>query len=224
MESDIRYGFMKDYFAAEGMTETHRSRDVINSCIDLAMQNVDHGSLYVIETGSTPSGSYYTKVFPTLHNESRSKLSIIRETDKQIIKHLAELDGATILDRNGNIIEFGATLKRQITFFGHGKRHAFALGTSRLKGTLCILASEEDKHVRLFKDGVCIFDIDSRTKLPSDIRHKISEILDSPLSKVLVASGIATSILTLNPIPAIVTITGSTVIVSYGFDRLKKLF
>ncbi len=224
MGSDTRYGFMKDYFASEGMAELHRVREVINSCIDLAMQNVEHGSLYVIETRNAQQNNYYTKVFPTLHNESRAKLSIVRETDKPIIKHLAELDGATIIDRNGNMIEFGATLKRQITFFGHGKRHAFALGTSRLKDTLCILASEEDKHVRLFKDGVCIFDIDSRTKLPSDIRHKISEILDSPLSKVLVASGIATSILTLNPIPAIVTITGSTVIVSYGFDRIKKFF
>ena len=64
--------------------------------------------------------------------------------------------------KNGNMIEFGATLKRQITFFGHGKRHAFALGTSRLKGTLCILASEEDKHVRLFKMEKHIQEVDER--------------------------------------------------------------
>ena len=114
MGNDTRYGFMRDYFAAEGMAETYRSKDVINSCIDLAMQNVEHGSLYVIETGNTLQNSYYTKVFPTLHNESRTKLSVVRETDKQIIKHLAELDGATILDKNGNMIEFGATLKRHV--------------------------------------------------------------------------------------------------------------
>jgi hypothetical protein len=120
--------------------------------------------------------------------------------------------------------EFGVTLKRQTTFMGHGKRHAFAAGTSKMKNIVCVLASEEDKHVRVFRDGICLLDIDAKTRLTSDLKHKIVEIVNNPLSKILVASGIATSILTLNPIPAIITITGSSVIVSYGFDRLKALF
>lgn len=37
------------------------------------------------------------------------------------------------------------------------------------------------------------------------------------------ASGIATSILTLNPLPAILTISGSYVMVSEGFNKLKFL-
>ena len=65
---------------------------------------------------------------------------------------------------------------------------------------------------------------DQSTKISSNKKQKIAEILSAPISKTLIASGIATSVLTLNPLPAIITISGSYVIVSEGFDRLKNLF
>ncbi len=208
---------------AESGAAIHRR--VIMACIDMSINNVDYGSTFVIDLNQKVSrDKYYTKVFPMLSAERGKPLNVLNEIDKPVIRHLAALDGATILDMHGNMKEFGVTLNKHSTFMGHGKRHAFAVGTSRYDNIICILASEEDKHVRIFKSGICIADIDSRTKMPSDIKNRVVEILDAPLSKVLVASGIATSILTLNPIPAIITITGSTVIVSYGFDRIKKLF
>lgn len=200
-----------------------KEKKVIDACMDIAVSDADRGCLFVIEM-EKPARSYYTKVFPALVYEGGANLNVTADADKQIVAHLATLDGATIVDRNGNLKEFGVTLKNQRTFLSHGKRHAFALGTSSIKGLVCILVSEEDKHVRLFRDGVCVVDMDSRTRIPTSIRHRVIDILDAPLSKLLIASGVATSILTLNPIPAIVTITGSSVIVSYGFDRLKKLF
>ncbi|VVB76860.1 DisA bacterial checkpoint controller nucleotide-binding protein [uncultured archaeon] len=196
---------------------------VIEACMDLAFQCVKEGSLFVIELDGASAG-YYTKVFHSLIRDDKKKLNVTVESDKPIIKNLAALDGAVILNNRGDMREFGVTLKKQMTFFGHGKRHAFAVGTSRLRGLVCILASEEDKHVRLFREGVCVADVDSRTRVPAKLKHRLVRVLDTPLSKVLVASGITASILTLNPIPAIVTITGSSVIVSYGFDRLKALF
>ena len=199
-------------------------RTVIKTCLDLACDTVGVGSLFVIELEKKSGNGYYTKVFPTIKGSGGRSLSVMRANDRAVIKHLAELDGATLIDKNGRMREFGVTLKRQATFIGHGKRHAFALGTSKIKNVVCVLASEEDKHVRVFRDGVCLLDIDAKTKIASGIKHKIVDIVNNPLSKILVASGIATSILTLNPIPAIITITGSSVIVSYGFDRLKALF
>ena len=210
----------------DGIPKAGRKRlewEVIKLCMDLSFQNVAHGSLFVIDVGEKPR-DYYTKVFPAISANSERPLSLIRNEDRPVIGHLSTLDSATIIDRKGNMLDFGVTLKRQSTFLGHGKRHAFAYGTSKLGNLICILASEEDKHVRVFRDGVCLADIDSRTMIPATTKHKIVDILDSPISKVLVASGIATSILTLNPIPAIITITGSSIIVSYGFDRIKKLF
>ncbi|MDE1865146.1 MAG: diadenylate cyclase [Candidatus Micrarchaeota archaeon] len=199
-------------------------RAIIKSCLDLACNTVGEGSLFVIELDSRATNGYYTKVFPALKGPGGRGLSVLRVNDSAVIKHLSELDGATIINGDGRMKEFGVTLKKQATYIGHGKRHAFALGTSKLKNVVCILASEEDKHVRVFRDGICLLDIDSKTKLSSGLKQKVVDIMNNPLSKILVASGIATSILTLNPIPAIITITGSSVIVSYGFDRLKALF
>ncbi len=199
-------------------------RAIIKTCLDLACNTVEAGSLFVIELNGKGSNGYYTKVFPTIKGSGGRCLSVMRAKDRTVIKHLSALDGATIVDGKGRMREFGVTLKRQTTFMGHGKRHAFAAGTSKMKNIVCVLASEEDKHVRVFRDGICLLDIDAKTRLTSDLKHKIVEIVNNPLSKILVASGIATSILTLNPIPAIITITGSSVIVSYGFDRLKALF
>ncbi|MDE1865272.1 MAG: DNA integrity scanning protein DisA nucleotide-binding domain protein [Candidatus Micrarchaeota archaeon] len=199
-------------------------KKVIRACTDMAIRTVKGGSLFVIELEGAKKKDYYTKVFGSLRGANGKPLNVIGERNRPIIEQLAMLDGATIVDARGNIREFGVTLKRQRTFLRHGKRHAFALGTSALKDIVCIVASEEDNHVRLFRGGVCMVDMDALTRTPSGLKGRVAEVLDTPLSKILVASGIATSILTLNPIPAIVTITGSSVIVSYGFDRIKRLF
>lgn len=200
-----------------------KEKRVIDACMDVAMGNTDHGCLFVIEL-EPQHGSYYAKVFPQLAHVGGRKLNVTDPVDKKIVQSLAAIDGATVVDKDGELREFGVTLKHQRTFLSHGKRHAFALGTSARKGIVCIVASEEDKHVRAFKGGICITDVDSRTGITADVRHKIIEILDTPMSKLLVGAGVAASILTLNPIPAIITITGSGVAVSYGFDRLKNLF
>ena len=199
-------------------------KEVIKACMDIALENVEHGCLFVIDLNEKPKHSYYTKVFKSLKGNDGKPLSVLREEDKYIIRHFAALDGAVVIDKAGEMLEFGVTLKNHLTFLGHGKRHAFALGTSKLPNVVCILTSEEDKHVRLLREGVCVADVDSRSYVPANLRHKVVEVLDTPLSKVLIGAGIATSILTLNPIPAIVTITGSTVIVSFGFDKLKNIF
>lgn len=197
---------------------------VISSCLDLAFRTIDAGSAFVIELDGKQGDGYYSRVFPTVRTAGGKALSVMTAKDLPVIKHLSELDGATIIDREGRLKEFGVTLKKESTVIGRGKRHAFAAGTSRAKNVICIVTSEEDKYVRVFRNGLCLAEFDAKTKVPTSLKHRIVDIANNPLSRILVASGIATSILTLNPIPAIVTITGSSVIVSYGFDRLKQLF
>lgn len=201
-----------------------KEKEVLSCCMDIAFKSVQHGCLFVVDLNKKRRYDYYTKVFESIIRKDGKPLSVTNHTDGPVIKHMAEIDGATVIEKNGDMREFGVTLKKHRTFFGHGKRHAFALGTSKIKNIVCILASEEDKHIRLFREGICVADIDAKTRMPANTKQKVVDIIDSPLSKVLVASGIATSILTLNPIPAIVTITGSSVIVSFGFDKIKKFF
>lgn len=196
---------------------------IIRSCLNVAFELQKNGCLFVIELGDRKK-NYYDVIYPIIVKQDGKKLSILEDKDKPFIKKLAELDGAVIINNSGCIEHFGVTLKRSENFMGHGKRHAFALATSKIKDVVCILASEEDHHIRTFREGVCIADLDSKTKLPLTIEQKIVEILNNPISKTMIASGIAASVLTLNPIPAIITITGSHVIISHGFERLKEFF
>ncbi len=196
---------------------------VIEECFNLS-NNQPEGCLFVVETDKI-SKKYYKDYNIDIYKKGNKRLSILNNKDKIVIRMLAGLDGAIILNNKGFLLHYGATLIHSDKFIGHGKRHAFALGTSKqVPGTVSILASEEDKHIRAFRSGVCIFDIDQSTKISSNKKQKIAEILSAPISKTLIASGIATSVLTLNPLPAIITISGSYVIVSEGFDRLKNLF
>lgn len=195
---------------------------VIDACLNLS-HNQKEGCLFVVE--SERAGSKYYKDYNVdIYKKNNRRLSVFDEKDKQLIRQLAAVDGATIIGQKGELLHYGATLLNAEKIIGHGKRHAFAMGTcKRVPGAVCILASEEDGHVRAFKAGVCIADIDKDTKLNISTRQKIAEILGAPITKTLVASGIATSILTLNPLPAILTISGSYVMVSEGFNKLKFL-
>jgi DNA integrity scanning protein DisA with diadenylate cyclase activity len=198
--------------------------EVIKTCMDIALHNTDHGCIFVIDLNGKKRSNYYVKVFKILKGHDGKTLSIMNEADKHIIKHLATMDGATIIDSKGNLREFGVTLKGQITFFGHGKRHAFSLGTSKLNDVVCILASEEDKHVRLFRDGVCVADMDSKTYIPTALRYKMVYAVSKPLTKILKECGIAKSKSQIDPTPALITLRGGTLIPLEGFEKIKTLF
>ncbi|MGC8479450.1 MAG: diadenylate cyclase [Candidatus Micrarchaeia archaeon] len=196
---------------------------IIEECFNLSSDQKE-GCLFVVETENIKT-KYYKDYNTDIYKKNGKKLSVLNKKDKTTIKLLAGLDGAMIINKKGELVHYGATLINSDKFVGHGKRHAFALGTSKkINGVVSILASEEDKHIRAFKNGACIFDIDSNSKLTSSKKQIIADVLATPLSKTLIASGIATSVLTLNPLPAIITISGSYVIVSEGFDRIKKIF
>ncbi len=196
---------------------------IIEACLELSSKQHD-GCLFVIEPdGIVPR--YYKDYNIDIFKKNNKRLSVLREKDRQVIRILAGLDGAVIISSEGDVLHYGATLTYSQKLIGHGKRHAFALGTSKhINGSICILASEEDSHVRSFRDGVCVVDIDSRTKLSATTRQKVANLLDTPLTKTLIVSGIATSVLTLNPIPAIITISGGYLVVSEGFSRLRDYF
>jgi DNA integrity scanning protein DisA with diadenylate cyclase activity len=198
-------------------------REVIDACIDIAIKNSRHGCIFVIDLNKKKKFNYYTKVFQSIKGENGKRLSVRNDKDKHIIRHLATMDGATVIDRNGELREFGVTLNRQSTFFGHGKRHAFALGTSTIGNLVCILASEEDRHVRLFNEGICIVSIDPIGHVPKDLRQKIADIIDMPLSSLIKKAGISKTKLASHPEPALIKITGSSIVVSQGFEGIWKL-
>lgn len=194
---------------------------IIQSCLNISIKNIG-GCLFTIVTDKYSLKKFYDFYTPAALPKIEHCF-VTNETDITIIEKLAEIDGAMIISSKGKVLEYGATLKYHDNFIRPGKRHAFAKGTSKIKGLITILKSEEDNHVRVFKEGICITDIDAKTKLPESFENKLIELLNQPISQILISSGITLSLLPA-ALPYIITFHGAKFFVSKGFEPLKKLF
>ncbi len=202
--------------------KTNMVNPVVEACLKMCY-NQPEGCLFVVELAGTRG--YYMQSNIQIFKKSGRRLSVLNKGDAVLIRRLAGLDGAIIVSNRGELMQVGATLVHSKNFLSHGKRHAFALGTSAYSPNLvCLLASEEDKHIRTFREGFLVANINSETKVPVTTRSKVVELLTSRITSLVVASGIAASLLTVNPIPAIVTISGTQVITFEGFERVREFF
>jgi len=91
--------------------------------------------------------------------------------NRRRLEILAFVDGAVIIDKDGNMVDYGAEIKITKIFKGFGTRHSAALSAS-LNNNTSILASEEDKKVRVFKNGKVLLQIDA---LERNIEKKVPE-------------------------------------------------
>jgi hypothetical protein len=187
MRSIEEYGLLQGYIDREVVSSKNKTaRATIDACVDMAFQNIELGSIFVVELSKNQKPNYYTKSFPKLRSGRGRRLSVASESDRNIIAQLAGLSGATIIDSEGELKELGASLTNSHRFLGHGRRHSFALGTSKADDLVCIVASEEDGHMRIFRKGVCVVDIDSKADLSVGLRPKgIIENLDIGWNHVL---------------------------------------
>ena len=90
------------------------------------------------------------------------------------LEALALVDGACIIDKNGDLIAYAAQISNTKTFKGFGTRHSAAF-TASLNKNIAILASEEDKKIRVFKNGKLLMQIDPMEK---NIEHRTKEAVN----------------------------------------------
>ena len=98
--------------------------------------------------------------------------SIFDDKNRKRLELLASHDGACIIDLNGNLIAYGTNIPNIRIFPGFGARHSAAY-TASLSGNTVIISSEEDKKVKIFKEGKLVIQIDALTK---GVEKKTSEI------------------------------------------------
>ncbi len=137
-----------------------------------------------------------------------------------IIRALSELDGAIII-RNGKVVDVGARIKTRKSLRGHGTRHAAAFSISSLPGVVAVLSSEEDRMVRIFREGRLYVEMDPRTGSRVGLLDKIADIVTSSDFSLLASSGIASVALGVNPLAALFVFAGSYVITSKGMATLR---
>ncbi len=93
----------------------------------------------------------------------------------KLLESLALMDGAVIIDHDGNVTAYGVMIKSTRTFKNFGTRHSAAITASEKKGNLVVLVSEEDRKIRIMKEGKMIMQIDA---LQKDVEKNVSQAVN----------------------------------------------
>ena len=161
---------------------------------------------------------YCQQIYPNLFEGK--KLNISQKNVIPLIEKLSEMDGAIVLDEDGNIIANGVEVKISKPFPGHGTRHSSALGISQIKGTTSIISSEEDGCTRVFVNGRLLVEINPLTKAPKALSDRIADLIAS--AHLPIGGGIASIALGVNPLVAAIVFTGSYIATSKGIQSLSE--
>lgn len=88
------------------------------------------------------------------------------------------VDGATIIDENGMCIGYSAQILNVKPFSNYGLRHASA-ATASQNGNVAIISSEEDRKVKIFKNGNIVIQLDPLEKNIEKQTFRVVTILES---------------------------------------------
>lgn len=151
-------------------------------------KNINRGEIekcvirVALEIAKTGEGALFVigeKVhYDRLIKKRFSKFNIFDKGAEKILKGLAVIDGAIIINTKGEFVDYATMIKGVKPFIGFGTRHAAAITASR-KGNISILVSEEERKVKIFKDGRYIMQVDALQKNVEKKISIISEMLES---------------------------------------------
>ena len=111
---------------------------------------------------------------PLIANDLAEPFSIFEDFYQKRLDILAKIDGAVLINTKGDLIAYGIKINETRAFNGYGTRHSAAYSAS-LKGNISILGSQENKKVRIFKNGHIVMQIDA---LEKGIEQKTSQVVN----------------------------------------------
>ncbi|MFA5382103.1 MAG: DNA integrity scanning protein DisA nucleotide-binding domain protein [Candidatus Micrarchaeia archaeon] len=182
----------------------------LDTAILIAKKN--EGGLIVI--GNTKE---YSCHFPNFFD--KRKFYITDEGMIEVLSKLGIVDGAIIIEEDGRIKAYGARVLKQETAKGFGTRHSAAKGISK-EGCLAILASEQDKVVRIFKEGNKVMEINPHTKKIDKNISKIVKILTKSETAGLIAGAASVPII---GIPGVIIFGGSYLVSKKILEMVKEI-
>lgn len=176
--------------------------------ISVALARKGEGALFVIGE----------KVdYTVLIKQRFEKFNLFDQGADKLLKSIATIDGCVVIDFDGNVIAYGAMIKKTRPFIGYGTRHAAAF-TASFKGNTAILCSEEERKVKIFKNGKLLMQIDGLQKNVEKEIPRITEILESVGAGVVGTIGVAA----LAPALGIALIPG-VIVFGAGYYALKSI-
>ena len=96
----------------------------------------------------------------------------------KLLESLALMDGAVIINKNGMMKAYGVMIKAKKTFKNFGTRHSAGLSAS-IKGNIVFVISEEDRKIRILKEGKMVMQIDALQKNVEKSVSNAAGILES---------------------------------------------
>lgn len=179
---------------------------VLNIAVYLARKG--EGALFIIGDRAD---------YTTLVKQRIEKFNLFDNGADKLLKSIATIDGCVVIDREGNVMAYGAMIKKTRPFVGYGTRHAAAF-TASLRGNTAILCSEEEHKVKIFKNGRLLMQIDGLQKNVEKEIPKISAILESLGAGVVGTIGVAA----LAPALGIALIPG-VIVFGVGYYAIKSI-
>jgi len=182
--------------------------------IELAKQK--EGSLFVIVTGEQPK-------YQSLVNQNVNPFNILDNKNNKLLKSLATIDGAVIISKEGVLVAYGAMIKNIKAFKGFGTRHAAAISASHGKN-ICILISEEQQKIKLFRNGRYIMQIDSLEKGIEKKIHNITTLFETLGAGFLGTIGVSVLVpaLGISLIPGVIIFGGGYYAIKRILEKAKK--
>ena len=140
---------------------------------------------------------------------------------QKVLLGLAVIDGAVIIDTQGEIIDYATMIKGTKAFKGYGTRHSAGITASK-KENIAILCSEEERNVKIFKNGKYIMQIDALKKGIEKDTKEIAGMLETIGAGFIATLGAATLVpgLGITLLPGVIIFGGSY----YGIKTLFKKF
>lgn len=200
----------------ESPKKLKRVQQIQKLCIDMAIDIVKagEGGLFVI--GET---KHFSTLFPNFF-EGQNVTVFDKGMNKVLVK-LGQIDGAVVINSAGKILAYGAHLSRQSPLQGHGTRHAAAKGISTQPGITAVLASQEGKVVRIFKNGVQLIEINPYTKGVETQMDKVVSFINRPEAALVTGAAVGSTVLGIALLPGIVVFAGSYYIANKIFNFAK---
>ena len=140
--------------------------------VGLRIANRKEGALFVV--GKTKYEPLIEQTVPKFEAKKNPKL----------LESLALIDGAVILNKKGFVEAYGVLIKTKSAYKNFGTRHSAAMTASQDKDNFVLLVSEEDKKLRIFKEGKMVMQIDPNQK---NVEKSIS-----PAATILESIGVGT--------------------------------
>jgi|SRR3989344_2030265 len=167
---------------------------LLELCHDLAERKL--GGIFII---SSPRS--FSRLYEPLYPQYLYDRYLFDKGARALLLKLAELDGAFLIGDRGQLVAFGARIKKSQALPGYGTKHAAAVGiTSHLAQATALLVSEENQWIKVFREGKVILELDPSQRSPSSLTQKVVSFLTDHDTALLASAGASAALAGVFPV------------------------